>query len=996
MSFLKWDRLFGLVFLVLAIAAPAFPQTPTTGAITGRTTDASSALIPGVEVSITSPSMIGGARTAITDEQGVHRFTLLAPGVYRVSFALSGFKTLNIDSVNVPAGVTMTINGNMQVASLAEEVTVTSQSPTIDLEATTVAVNWSLDKLDNLPYSRSLRGFTTMIPGLFQTAYDVGGSSFATGSNVSVRSYGRSGNSVVAIDGLVWDQGYADWGAFGEVNVTTASKGADQMNSGVTVNMMLKSGSNEFHGTFSGELEKGGFQTTNVDDALLRRGYQVGSNKFTHLRDIYGDIGGPALKDKLWFYVSYRDGYSGNFIPGFISLKDGSPGVFNSTLQSPTVKLTYQLTNSMKIDTSWQLGRKWQPYRTASKVVPIEASQNQDSWSTFGPNLKWTYIVGPKMTATAGINRGGYWWPDYPWTTGCAPTFGCTDTNAVRKEDLRNGSNGARLGPVLSIYRRPIRWTWNGDVAYFNAIGGKNNELKFGYYSWWDKSYTTNFGYPNQQIYRYQSTSADDFAESTPDRIRGLFRNPNSVQILDYPNTVASGGGYKSFYVNDKITWNRRLTINAGLRFDRFSSYLPEQGSKGENPFFPKVVYPERHDFPIYSKIVPRLSLAYDISGNGKLAFKASFGRYTNSSSSPSSQPGPGASDVNPNSTTTCTYNNWNGVIPFIPGAGPDGRFFTRDDTGATFSACTGGGGSFGIRRIDPNLKPDYLDEYTAGLEVGFSRDFTMRFNVVRKFSFRKSKRLNLAEPFEAYTDVTSIVDWGPDNTLATADDGRVFAYSVPRSYPTQGQINTYITHARPGEGKGQWTAYEATVNKNFSNKWSFLGSYVIDMGHENPMDPVNPNEMLYRYTILAGSNNPTYYTQPRWSQAFKTNAVYELPWGFMWASTYTAQSGNWYNRQVQIRNNLGSTVTQNVQTNVGRYPWVNLWDNRVSKRFQIGERQSIEANFDLFNTLNINTVTSQTIQSNQNPDASGRPAYGRPSEIIAPRIFKLSFRYRF
>ncbi len=986
------------ILISLVFVMPAFPQSVPTGAITGRVSDATGALIPGVEISITSPSMIGGQRTTVSDELGVYRFTLLAPGVYRVSFVIPGFKTLNIDSVTVPAGVTMTINGSLQVASGAEEITINSQAPTIDLEATTVAVNWDIQKLDTLPYARSLAGFTTMIPGLFQTTYDVGGSNFANTSNVAVRSYGRTGNSVVSIDGLIWDQGYADWGAFGEVNVTTASKGADQMNSGVTVNMMLKSGSNQFHGTFTSELEKGSFQSTNVDDDLLKRGYQIGSNKFTHLREFYGDIGGPILKDKLWFLYGHRDSYSGNLIPGFISMKDGSPGVFNSTLQSPTAKLTYQLTKSMKIDTSWQLGRKWQPYRDAAKYVPLEATRNQDSWSTFGPNLKWTYIAGPKMTATAGINRGGYWWPDYQWTDVCKPGPGCTDTNGVRKEDTRT-SSAARLGPTQAVYRRPIRWTWNGDIAYFSDIAGKNNELKFGYYGWWDKSYFSNFGYPNQQIYRYASTSADDFTESTPDRIRGLFKNPDSVQLVDFPNTVASGGGYKSFYVNDKVTWNRKLTISAGFRYDRFTSFLPEQGTKGESPYFPKVTYPARHDFPIYTKINPRLSFAYDIRGTGKLVLKASYGRYTDSSSSPSSQPGPGAADVNPlgsgTTTTTCTYNRWNGVIPFVPGPGPDGKYFTSDDTGATFANCTGGGSNFGTRRIDLNLKPNYLDEYTAGLEVGFSRDLTMRLNAVRKFGFRKSKLLNLAEPYAAWTDQVAIADWGPDNIQGTADDAAVYAFSVPRTYPTQGQINTYITNTRPGEGKSQWTAYEMTLNKNFSSKWSLLGSYVIDMGHENPLDPTNPNELLYRCSLLPGSTNSTCYNPPRWSQAVKTNIVYQLPWGFLWASTFAAQSGEWYNRRVQVRNALGTNVTQVVQTNVNRYPWVNLWDNRFSKRFRIGEKHSIDANFDLFNTLNINTVTAQNDQSNQLPNAQG-PVYGRPTTVISPRIFKLGVRYRF
>src|SRR5262245_58958782 len=110
--------------ITIAFASPAFSQV-STGTLTGRATDSSGALIPGVEVTITSPAMIGGARSAITDEQGTYRFTLLAIGIYRVSFALQGFKTLNIEGVDVEVGTTRTINATMEVSTMAEEVTVT-------------------------------------------------------------------------------------------------------------------------------------------------------------------------------------------------------------------------------------------------------------------------------------------------------------------------------------------------------------------------------------------------------------------------------------------------------------------------------------------------------------------------------------------------------------------------------------------------------------------------------------------------------------------------------------------------------------------------------------------------------------------------------------------------------------------------------------------------------------------------------------------------------
>lgn len=990
---MKMDRrtlvsTLAVLTLILAVNSPAFTQNQTTGAITGRVMDNSGALIPGVDVTISSPAMIGGARSVSTDERGSYRFTLLVPGTYRVSFALPGFKTLNIDGNTVETNKTITVNGTLEVASIAEEVTVTSQAPAIDLEAATVGVNWDSQKLENLPYARSLKSFTTMMPGIFFTSsYDVGGSSFGTTSGVAARTYGRTGNNVVAVDGLIWCQGYMDYGAFEEVNVTTASKGADQMNAGVTMNLRIKSGGNEFHGNVSAQYEKGSFQSQNIDQNLRDRGFTAGSNKFTKLYNLYGDIGGPILRDKIWFYFSYLDGYQGEFRPGYIGIKSGKPEIFYSKLQNPTGKLTFQLTPNQKVETSWQLNRKWQPYRGAGKYRPLESTQNQDSWATYGPSLKWTYIISPKMTATAGINRGGYWWPDTPWSGKGAnnvvihasgiPTV--DNLNDVRREDR---TTGALVGPQVDIYRRPIRWTWNGDISYFGDLAGKNNELKFGYYGWWDKGYTTTFGYPNQQLYRYLSLASEDFVDSTPQGFVGLFRHPDSVQVFDYPNTVASGGTYKAFYLNDRITLNRKLTVTAGFRFDRFTSFLPEQGRKGLGPvgivpddFATPVIYPERRGFPVYTKIVPRLSFAYDITGSGKIVLKGFYGRYTSSSSSPGAQPGTGASNVNPNTTTTCTYLGWRGDIPFRPVPG-----------NYTSVSCTGGGGRAGIRRLSDDLEANYLDEYTLGLDIGFSRNYSLRFNVVRKFDFDTTKTLDLAQPFEAWTDVRSGPDPGRDNVLGTADDGpTVSVWSVPRSYPTQGQINTLVVNNRDGEGSDQYTAYEATFNKQYADGWSYLGSYTISLRHENDADPLNPN--------LRGNgsaNDPYYrYNFPVWDHALKMNGTYDLPWGFMWGSTWTTQSGNWYDRRVRVRNALGSIQTIQVENQVGRYGWVHLWDQRFSKKFRIGDRQSIEAQFDLFNTLNVNTVTSHGT-------SVGLSSYLRPSAIIAPRIFQVGARYIF
>lgn len=251
-------HVFALFSLVLTLSPLAFPQA-VTGAITGRAVDGSGALIPGVEVSISSPAMIGGTRTALTDEQGVYRFTLLSPGVYRVTFALTGFKTLNIDTVTVTPGSTMTINGSMEVSSVAEEVTVSSDAPQIDLQAATVGVNWSQQTLDQLPYGRDIRGLAQMIPGLYTPNYDVGGNTLGGSTTTGARVYGRSGGELLSFEGVVWDQFFGDYLTYQEVNFSTAAKGAETQNPGTAISFVIKSGGNDFHGSSYVNYQSGRF-----------------------------------------------------------------------------------------------------------------------------------------------------------------------------------------------------------------------------------------------------------------------------------------------------------------------------------------------------------------------------------------------------------------------------------------------------------------------------------------------------------------------------------------------------------------------------------------------------------------------------------------------------------------------------------------------------------------------------------------------------------------
>ena len=936
MKFVK-DGLRLLTILTLVLVCPTLGMSQTTGGITGRAQDISGALVPGVEVTITSPAMIERSRSAFTDEQGSYRFTLLALGVYRVSFSLPGFRTLNIDGVNVTTGNTMTINGTMEVATMAEEVTVTSQAPTIDLEAATVGVNWNKQKLDDLPYGRSVRGLAGLIPGMYTVQYDVGANTMGGSAGFGARVYGRSGGEVNTYDGMQWSQTFGDYGSYEEVQISTAAKGAESQNSGANVSFVIKSGSNTFHGAYLAAWQDDSFQSNNVNDRLLKRGLTVSSNKFTRYNDYNFDLGGPVLKNKLWFYTSYGDTYSGMLVPGFIDLKTGQQVEYSTRLNIPTLKLTYQLNDNMKLETVGQFSRKHTPMRDGSEFVPRESAQNQLSWSGIGPTVKWTYIISPKMTLDASIQRGGYWWPSTGYT------------RDVRRTDQ---TTGMTRGSFNENYSRPIRWQWPVSWSYVTKIGGKSNEIKAGYLAWWDKSYSQTDGYPNHQQYRYRSLAGET----------DYFLHPNSVVVYDTPNVVTSGTYYSGLYFNDKITWDRKLTLNVGLRYDRYSSWLPEQGNNGDGPYSVRLIYPERRDFPVFNSFVPRLSMVYDVKGNGKLALKMSYGRYASG--------GPTGSNVNKNEGISRTYNNWDGSIPYIPKP-------------ADLASVSGGGGD---ERLDTNLDNTWMDEYTAGVEFGLSRDYVIKFNVIRKMDYGGSKTLNIAQPYEAYTDFRSAVDPGRDNVTGTADDGVMYAWSVPNTYVNFGKIINLTTQVGKNEGNDLYTAYDFAFNKNFSKGWSFLFGYVADFAKVRGNIPTNPNALFYNWQL------------PSWNYEVKVNGTYSLPWGLKYSGTYQIQSGAYYGRSAQMRNALNSTVTVQVEGRVGRYEPVRLWDSRVSKTFKINDRHSIEGMFDSFNTLNSSAVISQVNTNGPNylkPLASGGGA-NVAQAIIPPRIIRLGARWRF
>ncbi|HXI30812.1 MAG TPA: carboxypeptidase-like regulatory domain-containing protein, partial [Vicinamibacterales bacterium] len=319
-----------VLVLVFGSAAASFGQTvsTTTGAINGKITDSSGAVMPGVTVSITSPSM-QGTRTDTTGTDGIYRFSAIPPGEYTVRYELSGFETQIREGLRVGLGFTSTVNIELRVARLSESVTVSGQSPVVDIATTKTSTNFDSQQLASLPNARDFWSILAAAPAIQMQRIDVGGS--AAGTQTGYSTYDtKSDQHRPMVEGIVNTEGtnaagfYYDYGSVEEVSVTTGANAADMPWAGVMSQFIAKSGGNTYHGKIYADYENENIQSRNIDSAQIALGVKGGGgleatdlNRLHSYHDLNGDIGGYVKIDKLWWYSSLRDQDAQSLLPNF-------------------------------------------------------------------------------------------------------------------------------------------------------------------------------------------------------------------------------------------------------------------------------------------------------------------------------------------------------------------------------------------------------------------------------------------------------------------------------------------------------------------------------------------------------------------------------------------------------------------------------------------------------------------------------------------------------
>jgi len=958
-----------LAFFVFSVTP--LPAQQGTGKITGRVADATGALIPGVTVSLTSPSVMG-VRTFVSDERGLYLFDLLPPGTYALKFELQGFKTLIREGLQITAGFTATVNVDLEVATVAETVTVTGESPVVNLESSSLSTNFTTSLLQNLPNGRDIWSTLGQTPGIVMTLFDVGGSQ--AGNYSPYRTYGTANgpDDYLNLDGVRYNYMYLDYGSYEEMQVVAASKSAEVRNAGVYMNSIVKTGGNDIHAMAYAGFTPQSFKGSNLNDTLRGFGLTT-TNKLTFFSDLNGNIGGPVKKDKLWWFLSARDNYIGISSPGFIAggcktalactgkplgtfVNDDttSQGDFYTRLVNVTLKLNGQITPKNQVSALANFSDKRYPFRGGSGATAgffttdSVARQTYPGWIY---KLQWTSVINNQITLDTSLNRNGYHWPN----DRRVDEYSRRDLDTLI---VRGGYSGSGTGFSSQFPQTfdPTDHQFNISLSMLtdHFITGSHN-IKIGY-TYKYETVTTKIGGTLGQIVLYY---------------RGGFQTPAFIDTLDAPFTQQNGLKENSFFIQDTWKLTSRLTINPGFRLDRAVSFYPQETKKGIGPYQSPQTIPGKDIVPI-SGPVPRFSFVYDIFGNGKTALKGGYSRY-NIDAGGTEEPGV-ATASNPIGLTQSRYV-WTGT-----GGQPSancyltGCSFNPTALGLTPVSVTGGPN----RAVDPNLKFPYVDEYTLGIDQQLKNDFSLRLNFVQKYDKDRWQYFNSAIPFGAYDIPVTATDPGRAGLASRA----LTFFSLERPYV--GLRKDFITN-NPALNNTN-TTFEASITKRLSNKWQIMTGW--DYLHRKVW---TQNQVAGNSTGFADDPNNLIYNNGEnyntWT--YKAMGTYYAPYGFVLSSVLRTAKGLPYGRQLNSPAMNQGVVNVYVEP-IGTFfmDSQKLLDIRAEKTFNLSDRSKLGVILDLFNTLNASTVTGVNSQTGAK--------FGYPTSTVEPRTARVSMRYTF
>ena len=1042
------------------------------GSIFGKVSDTSGAILPGVMVTVTGTGL-QLPRTAVTTETGAYQFPNIPIGTYAVTFELQGFKKVTRPDILIVAGFNAPIDQALEVGQMTEEVTVSGTPPVVDTKRTTVGGTFDLPTLEMIPTARDPWMVVYMAPGVQLSGTNVGGS--GSGGQPTISSRGTSANVQWNLEGgsttdlrSNTSASYYNFDALEQIQVINGGGDVSVQSSGISINLITKSGSNRFKGSAVGTLTNDAMQFQNVTEELFKTGTGgfLSGSPLNRVSNVTFEYGGPIVRDRLWFWVNadhqdintgvlnYYDANKSTDCAAYANAQ--RLGNLNQSItyadldkvrdclhNDKTViyhlgaKLNFTLNAANKFQYLLQGDDKIQNSRGASANTAKEATNRQfsDYWHGIPQpthSLTHTFVPNDKLVFNSIYTYVyGGWTNDFQDYDSCGKTRynGSNDSASYARDanclwnqqQLSLRTTGFQSRALIGSTQR-LRPTHElkTDGTYFasNRLGG-DHSLKFGV--GYRRAPTMTFSHYAGGARAWLQCNGNNAANCADNRITPGTSGPGLVpyRAVLYRDQLRNSVWWSySGYLQDSFS-RGKVTVNGGLRYDwQHSRYdggcvpanvirpdlLPAQCEEAtQEGIDPNTGQKEK--IRPFSNVSPRVSLTYDLFGNGKTALKGSGSYYYKTRETLADNLG-GLFTVtsltfgsNANSGACTGSSCWNdanmdGVVQANELSG------TPSSSSSRFNTTTGVLEPAG-NAIDPNTKLARTREAVVGIQHELMPNLAVGVDyILRKYDRGLATYTLGYQPGAPGYPLSQIYE-GP-LTYTDPVTGNTGEYFVVR----QGAM-------RPS-GVGSITAtdlqyqiyqgVDLTVIKRYSNKWQVNGALTIQ---------TNPNYFPEGslYSATAGLNdNPTGLTYRHGvstiaKYVLKLAGSYDLPWGITAAGNYNAFQGG--TRTVAMDgpgnvyggvNAAGNPTTISYSTlefqprDAFRFEDTHMLDLGLQKAFSIGaaERYKLKFMVDLFNVFNINEVLSY---SSNNVNSAN---FGAPSSIIPPRVLRVGVRANF
>jgi Carboxypeptidase regulatory-like domain/TonB-dependent Receptor Plug Domain len=678
-----------VVFAAVLMLYPAIASAQS--AIAGQVRDNTGAVLPGTVVEASSPALIEGRRTAVTDGQGQYSIVDLRPGLYSVTFSLDGFSRVVRDGVQLPSNFTATLDITLSVSALQETVTVSGASPIVDVTQTQRSTVFNRELMNAIPTSNNMWAFAQLAPGVTMNGTDVAGTS--NGSDRELSAHGLSStHTIMSVDGMNVNTTRADGRAAlyfqdlgnEEVVLDTAGGSADMSSGGLRVNMIPRDGGNRRSGTLFLGGTPGSWQADNFTQRLKDTGMRS-VDAIERIFDYGGTTGGPIIQNRLWYNVSVR--YWGTYdLPADSFLDDGSAARRDGDRYGLIPRLTLQATSRDKLSLHVERVAQFRGPRYQAKYPAIVNGLGPDP-ETAGrwrdPKLadylvlgKWTSTVTNRLLleVSGGRNFTNSSFLNMPGVQAAVGTPEWYAHTAKNDADLGTFWDAAQTIP-------PIDGAWKqmlaGAVSY--VTGTHNMKAGVQYASGKDQ---------REQIYNGHI--------STVTYRSGV---PSTVTVNNSPAPTEERLRYDvGLYAQDRWSFNR-LSINGGLRLEWLNSGADAQ-DVGAGRFVPARHFDAVNDAPDFFNLSPRVGIAYDLFGNAKTALKFSAGKYSTPLTTSL------ARQLNPLAITTQA----------IPWSDPN-RDGIVQDSELDLTRLPSNFGTRQVARLDPDLKRETNTELMLGVQ---------------------------------------------------------------------------------------------------------------------------------------------------------------------------------------------------------------------------------------------------------------------------------------